>query len=174
MGNVLGKESFRINIKLLFVAAMIFTLGLLVYVFDRQPETVYFLPEWLSHQDVSSGFFGSIGGWLPTFVHVYTFILLTVAIAPTTIKLVPVCLGWFVLECLFEFGQMESAGEWLFIHTYDLFKGIPVLENTAYYFQKGSFDVMDLFAIAAGTLAAYFTITIIRKEHDHEYRQKDT
>jgi len=170
MGNVFRNESLRINIKLLVVAAMTFTLGLLVYVFDRQAETVYFLPEWLSHQDVSGGFFGSIGGWLPTFVHVYTFIILTVAVAPTTIKLVPVCLGWFVLECLFEFGQAESAGEWIYIHTYDLFKGIPVLENTAYYFQKGSFDVMDLFAIAGGTIAAFLTTIIIKKEKDDEHQ----
>jgi hypothetical protein len=163
MGKVLGNESFRINIKLLIVAAMIFTLGLLVYVFDRQPETVYFLPEWLSQQDETTRLFGSIGGWLPTFVHVYTFIILTAVVAPSSVKILPVCLGWFVLECLFELGQLKPIGAWLFIHTYDLFEGVPILENIAFYFQKGSFDVLDLFAIAAGTIAACLTINIIKR-----------
>jgi hypothetical protein len=170
MGSLSVSNNHHDTVRLFLVAISVCVIGLLVYVFDRQPETVYFLPEWLSHQDASDRIFGGVGAWLPTFVHVYVFILLTVAVAPTTIKLVPVCLGWFVLECLFEFGQVGPVGEWIYIHTYDLFKGIPILENTGYYFQKGSFDVMDLFAIAAGTIAAYFTIIIIRKEYDHEYR----
>jgi len=38
------------------------------------------------------------------------------------------------------------------------FEGIPLLENTANYFILGSFDVMDLAAIAAGSLVAYLTM----------------
>jgi hypothetical protein len=42
----------------------------------------------------------------------------------------------------------------------DWFEGIPFLENTRNYFQRGTFDMVDLVAIAVGTAAAYFVITL--------------
>ncbi len=136
-------------------------IGVLVYVLDRQAEFVYFLSGWPSLDSVPGGFFGSIGNYLPTFVHVYAFILLTVVVAvPAISKLVPVCLAWFAIDSLFELAQLNPIAQWIGSHTPMWFSGIPFLDNTADYFLSGTFDMLDLLSIATGALAAYLTIVI--------------
>lgn len=147
--------------KVLQISAAIgaLCLGVLVYVFDRQAEYTYFLPGWLSLESQIGGFFGNIGNHLPTFIHVYAFILLTAVVAvPSSAKLIPVCLAWFSLDSLFEIAQLNPVAQWIGSHTPVWFSGIPFLDNTADYFLMGTFDVFDLLSIAAGTLVAYLTI----------------
>ena len=136
-------------------------LGVLVYVLDRQAEFVYFLPAWSSFDSMPGGFFGSIGNYLPTFIHVYALILLTVVIAvPSITKLIPVCLAWFAVDSLFEVAQLNPIAQWIGSHIPIWFSGIPFLDNTADYFLSGTFDMLDLLSIATGALAAYLTIII--------------
>jgi hypothetical protein len=45
----------------------------------------------------------------------------------------------------------------------DWFTGIPFLENTKNYFLKGTFDFIDLGAIALGTVIAYFVLLTANK-----------
>ena len=138
--------------------------GVLIYVFDRQPEFIYFLPGWLSLNSEPGGLFGSIGYYLPTFLHVYAFILLTAVVAvPSITKLFPVCLAWFTLDTLFEVAQLDTIAQWLAIHTPAWFAGIPFLENSTSYFLLGTFDAIDLLSIAAGTVAAYITVSILTR-----------
>jgi hypothetical protein len=151
----------RNNLVLLMLAFILIAIGVLVYVFDRQPEHVYFLPEWLSQKDLYRSVFGSVGGWFPTFAHVFTFILLTVLFSPSASKLIPVCLGWFMLETIFEIGQIDAIANWIFSHTSDWYLFVPFLENIVNYFIRGTFDVLDLVAIAAGTIAAYVAVITI-------------
>ena len=139
-------------------------IGVLVYVLDRHTEFVYFLSGWPSFNSVPVGFFGNIGDYLPTFVHVYAFILLTVVVAvPAISKLVPVCLAWFAIDSLFELAQLNPIAQWIGSHTPMGFSGIPFLDNTADYFLSGTFDMLDLLSIATGALAAYLTIVIITR-----------
>jgi hypothetical protein len=150
--------------RILAIAIGAMCVGVFVYVSDRQPEFVYFLPTWLSLESQLAGLFGSIGNSLPTFIHVYAFILLTVVVAvPSITKLIPVCLGWFTLDSLFEVAQSNPIAHWIGSHTPAWFNGVPLLENTADYFLMGTFDVLDLFSIATGTLAAYLTIALITR-----------
>lgn len=138
--------------------------GVLIYVFDRQPEFIYFLPGWLSLNSHLGSLFGSIGNHLPTFLHVYAFILLTVvAASPSISKLIPVCLAWFTLDSLFEVAQIDAIAQWLAIHTPAWFADIPFLENTTRYFLLGTFDVIDLLSIAAGTITAYITVSVLTR-----------
>ena len=65
-------------------------LGILVYALDRSPESVYFLPAAWSLAGVGDRWFGSLGGQLPEFAHVYAFSLLTVAILASPHRLVKV------------------------------------------------------------------------------------
>lgn len=149
---------------LLIIAISALAVGVLVYVFDRQPEFVYFLPGWLSLHTQAGSLFGNIGDYLPTFIHVFAFILLTVAVAiPSATKLIPICLAWFSLDSLLEIAQIETPAQWLSAHTPSWFNGIPFLENTSNYFLMGTFDPVDLISIAIGTLLAYFTITLITR-----------
>jgi len=150
--------------ELFVVAVGALSVGVLVYVFDRQAEFVYFLPDWLSFHTQAGSVFGSIGDYLPTFIHVYAFILLTVIVAvPAITKLIPVCLAWFTLDTLFEVAQIDAIAEWIASHTPGWFSGIPFLENTADYFLMGTFHAYDLASIAMGTLAAYLTVVFLTR-----------
>ena len=150
--------------ELLAIALGALVVGVLVYALDRQPELTYFLPGWLSLNDHLGNVFGSIGNYLPTFIHVYAFILLTVVVAvPSLTKLIPVCLAWFTLDTLFEVAQINPIAQWIGSYVPNWFTGIPFLENTANYFLMGTFDVFDLLSIATGTLAAYLSIVFIAR-----------
>jgi hypothetical protein len=147
------------NILAMAIGAL--SVGVLFYALDRQHEHVYFLPKWIPSNNSPAGFIGSIGDYLPTFIHVYAFILLTVIVAaPPVTKLIPVCVAWFTLDGALEVAQMQPIAQWLARHTPDWFSGIPFFENTARYFLFGTFDVRDLLSIAAGTLGAYMTVRI--------------
>jgi hypothetical protein len=150
--------------SLLLLGICALGVGVLVYVFDRQPEFIYFLPNWLSFNNQPGGLFGIIGNYLPTFLHVYAFILLTVVVAvPSITKLLPVCLAWFTFDALFEFAQIDTIAQWLAAHTPAWFIGIPFLENTSNYFLLGTFDMIDLLSITAGTIAAYITVSVLTR-----------
>ena len=150
--------------ELFAIAFGALSIGVLVYVLDRQAEFVYFLPGWLSLHTQVGSVFGSIGDYLPTFIHVYAFILLTVVVAvPAITKLIPVCLAWLIVDTLFEVAQIEAIAQWLAGHTPGWFSGIPFLENTTDYFLMGTFDALDLLSITAGTLAAYLTVIFLAR-----------
>ena len=149
---------------LLAIAVGALCVGVLVYVFDRQPEHIYFLPDWLSLHYQPGSIFGILGYYLPTFIHVYVFILLTVVVAvPSVAKLIPVCLAWFTFDSLFEIAQLNPIAQWIGSHTPEWFSGVPFLENTADYFLMGSFHAYDLVSIALGTLAAYLTVSLVTR-----------
>lgn len=136
-------------------------IGVFVYSLDRQPESVYFMSSWMALGDNINPFFGTIGDQLPTFVHIYAFILLTMAVvSPSRKYVLPVCLFWLIIDSFFELSQITVLAQWITRQVPDWFHGIPFLENTASYFLRGTFDVLDLCSIAAGTLAAYLTIVI--------------
>jgi len=154
--------------RILVIAISAFCLGVLVYVFDRSSEYIYFLPDGLSLNHQTGRIFGSIGNYLPTFVHVYVFILLTaIVVIPAGRKLIPVCLAWLTLDSLFEVAQFNPIAQWIGSHIPTWFEGVPFLENTADYFLMGTFDVFDLISIATGTVAAYLTVsfTLMRTEN---------
>ena len=152
------------QVKLLTISISALCVGVLVYMLDRQPDSIYFLPDWLSLHDQSGAIFGSLGYYLPTFIHVYAFILLTVVVAmPSIAKLIPICLAWFTLDSLFEIAQLNPVAQWIGNHSPPWFSGIPFLENTANYFLMGSFHAYDMLSIAMGTLAAYLTVILIAK-----------
>ena len=143
------------------IAVTALLIGVFVYLLDRQSESVYFMTCWMSLGNTMNPFFGTIGEQLPTFVHVYAFILLTMAVvSPSREYVLPVCLFWLIIDSLFELAQITVIAQWTTGYVSEWFHGIPFLENTAAYFLGGTFDVLDLCSIAAGTLAAYMTIVI--------------
>jgi hypothetical protein len=53
------------------IGAVAISTGVLIYLLDRSPESVYFLPAvWHSHH---AAWFGPLGGVLPQFLHVFAF-----------------------------------------------------------------------------------------------------
>lgn len=147
-------------------------IGVLVYVLDRQPGSAYFIPNWFALTINFSPIFGEIGNYLPTFIHTFAFILLTVIIvAPSSLQVVLICIAWLAVDSLFEIAQITSIAYWIAGHVPGWFAGVPFLENTSAYFINGTFDSLDLVSIAAGTVTAFLVIKVGqygRKHHVHE------
>ena len=144
--------------------------GLLVYLLDRQSNTIYFMPDWLSLSTYFKPFFGLIGNYLPTFIHVYVLILLTavIMVAPNAL-VIPICAAWFTIDSLLEVAQIPLIAQWISTHVPSWFGQVPFLDNTADYFMAGTFDMLDLCSVAAGTLCAYLTIVMsYRRGHKND------
>ena len=131
--------------------------GSLVYLVDRAPDQTYFVhtsPVNISLFNTVPNLFGFIGGSLPECVHVFSFILITAGLIFCNRRgYLIICLSWFVIDSAFELGQKFST--WPSRILPDWFTGIPFLENTGNYFSQGTFDFIDLAAIAFGTIMAY-------------------
>lgn len=141
-----------------FIAALAaLSLGLMVYLLIRDPEQVYFLSYFAPFQQSSSSETGIISDFLPSLFHSYAFILLTVAVlSASTAQTRSVCLFWFFLECGFEIGQHDAIA----VHISSYIGNIHFLNVFSEYFVNGTFDLLDIAAIAAGTCLAYATVSI--------------
>lgn len=154
------KRALTITIGL---AALV--LGAFVYLVDRNPSSVYFIPAGLSQWKGQQSVFGVIGNFLPTFVHPFAFICLSAAFIELNKRnIVLTCLAWLFIDSVFELVQMTVVAQYL-LGIIPSFSGIPILENTHNYLLHGSFDVFDLFSIVLGTIAAYFTLTHLTLTH---------
>lgn len=147
--------------------------GVLFYVYFRDPHEVYFLRFF----DVPAGvsvvlppFLTGLGGHLPSFLHVFSFSLLTAAFLPLTRKAIFFsCTFWTVVNLCFELGQKYKTAAARIVPSW--FQGIPFLENTADFFRFGSFDVIDMTAMTAGGVAAgLFLSLMLQRRLDHEKR----
>jgi hypothetical protein len=142
--------------------------GSLVYLVDRPPDQTYFV--YNSSIDISlyntlPNLFGIIGNSLPTFIHVFSLILITAGLISFQKKGYRIiCLSWFLVDCAFELGQKYKSLPLKIIP--DWFEGILFLENTRNYFIRGTFDPIDLAVIAFGTVIAYLVLlnTMKRRE----------
>lgn len=142
------------------------SVGTLVYLIDRPPEATYFIQFSsikISLYGILPNVFGVIGNSLPDFLHVFSFILLTAGLLSLQKRgSLIICLGWFSIDSAFEVFQKFNALPLKMIPEW--FKGIPFLENTKTYFTQGTFDVLDLIAIAIGTVVAYFLLLKTNKK----------
>ena len=147
------------QVQIAVIATSALCIGALVYVFDRQLESVYFLSKSLSLSSPAVNLFGNVGNYLPTFIHVYAFILLTAACLNASQKqLIYICVTWLFIDLLFEVTQLEPVAQWIASGVANRFDGVLVLENITPYFLHGVFDISDIYSIAAGAVAAYLTI----------------
>jgi len=137
-------------------------IGSLVYLIDRPPDQTYFV--YISRINISlhntiPNLFGILGNTLPDFLHVFSFILITAGLFSCKRRgYLIICLSWFFVDSAFELCQKYNSLPLSIIP--DWFEGIPFLENTRNYFQRGTFDMADLVAIAVGTTVAYFVIML--------------
>jgi hypothetical protein len=141
----------------LFAFAMTALLaGLAYYWATRSTDSTMFLsllPASVPEQ--SSTFFTRWSGWLPTFVHVFAFALLTY-LALGRRNALFACMLWGVINTLFEFGQALPT---------ETLEHMPDLLNLRTYFSRGIFDPLDLVACVMGAWAAW---ALIRSGESHE------
>ena len=149
----------RLNI---FIGLSGLLCGTLVYLADRPPEQAYFI--YSSVIDISlyttlPQLFGVIGNNLPSFFHVFSFILLTAGFCSCRKRgYIIICVSWLLVDCFFELGQKYNNLAVTFIPQW--FEGAPYLENTWNYFCLGTFDVLDVVAIILGSMTAYFILIL--------------
>lgn len=144
----------RPEVGMLLLAILLLAIGVLVYALDRG-GAVYFLSGWTAAL-VESDLFGPLGNHLPTFLHTLAFILITAAILrPWPRQLPAICASWFVIECLFELGQIAPLDARVAAAVPAWFEGIPVFEITTDYFIRGTYDPLDILSIGLGAVVAY-------------------
>ena len=151
---------FKINIFQIFIGLAGLGLGLLVYLIDRPPDQTYFISNAgfdISFYNTLPNIFGLVGNSLPAFIHVFSFILISAGLLGCRKRgSIIICLSWLLVDCAFELGQKFNM--WSSKIIPDWFIGVPFLEDTENYFLQGTFDFIDLAAIALGTLIAYFVL----------------
>ena len=154
-----------INKTQIIIGGAALFIGSLIYLIDRPPDHTYFIYCCginISLYNVLPNLFGLIGNNLPAFIHVFSFIMITAGIISCEKKgSLIICLAWFFIDLTFELGQKYTSLSLKLIP--DWFTGIPFLENTENYFLRGTFDYIDLVAIAFGTAIAYFVLIITSK-----------
>ncbi len=142
------------EVKALLLAVLLLVVGTVIYAFDRG-GAVYFLPGqtlWTGAPAV----FGALGYHLPSFLHPLAFILITAAVLrPWPGALPAICVTWFVVECLFELGQMGPFDVRIAAALSPWFDSVPILRTTADFFTHGTFDPLDVLSVTIGTLLAY-------------------
>jgi hypothetical protein len=93
-------------------------------------------------------------GPLPEFIHPLAFSLIGMGLfARTRRSRIWICFIFFSINILFELGQFSKNLSTRIVPGW--FTRIPVLENTQDYFLKGTFSVLDLWAICLAIVVAY-------------------
>lgn len=152
---------------LLGLAALI--AGVLVYILERNPDTVYFLSRSFSLFHTKLEIFGRHGDYLPTLLHSFALILMTAAaIGKHKVSAITVTLFWMLIEIVFELAQTQFIGSLIVSHIPQWFESVPVLENTYRYFRYGNFNTMDMASIVVGSAAAYVLIQLTKRSNNNE------
>lgn len=137
-------------------------LGFATYIFSRPPDTIYFISKYFFHVDHSEAIpsiLRVIGNYFPDFIHPFAFILITSGLIASYNRRchLLICLCWFLLECFFELGQHFKESYLRIIPSW--FDNVPFLENTKNFISYGTFDVIDVLSILAGTVSAFFVLS---------------
>jgi len=136
--------------------------GALLYLWARPPGRVYLLDLLLPARNAASTT-GVITGGLPSFLHIYAFTLFTAALLSLRPAAALIAGSiWFLVDALLELAQHPVAAQFLLPRIPAWFGRVPVLENVAPYLQRGTFDPLDILALALGVGAALLTLMTLR------------
>lgn len=141
----------------LSIGLLMLTLGLVFYLFARPAGTVYGLPDWFQILPLAGLPFADS---LPTFLHCYSFILLSAAIVGlNTVSAGKLALLWFSFETFFEVAQLQTVAVFIDKLWPVYLEQFFLLDNVVPYFRNGQFDWFDLLSLALASLTAYATLT---------------
>ena len=163
--NYISELIKNIDLSLIFIGIAGLFFGILVYLIDRPPEQTYFISKIgvdISFYKNCPNLFGIISNCLPSFFHVFSFILITAGLISYGQKFyLIISLSWIFIDCIFELGQKFKLLALKLIPGW--FENILFLENSANYFIKGTFDSLDLVAITLGGVMAYLFLIIFKR-----------
>ena len=151
------------------LASLTLAVGVLLYLTDRTASSSMLLPNIGAHAKLHA--FGTLGQWLPSFVHAFAFSLLSAAaLYPRASPAYAVCVAWGSLNVLFEIGQHPLVSARLADALRDCEGWLPFAQALSNYFVRGTFDPGDLVAAALGAMAAAAVLFLShhRSEMRHE------
>lgn len=150
---------------ILALALIALLIGLLIYVFVREP--IYDIIDFMQKYSgvYQAGNSSILIGSLPTFVHTLAFSLLTALLLPSrkTYFLISVSF-WVLINIAFE--VLQKAGSESAIVEYITSLSL-CQENCSGYFHYGTYDIYDVYSILAGGIFACFVLCITK------YREKN-
>lgn len=151
------------------IACVSLCTGYVVYFLGRPGPVIVAIPDhfdqWISVQPLVAEF----SGQLPSFLHTYAFIMLIYLVLGTSSKLnlyLSISL-WAMVETLFELGQHDSFNEAIINNLPGWFERTPVLDISDNFFLYGTFDPLDLLAIAIASVCAWLTVQLRQKKEAH-------
>lgn len=160
----------NINRAQILIGLIALFLGFMAYTL-RSPGSVWFVPDWLVITKCFSetpSFVRVLTYGFIDFIHPLAFALLTSGLICSDNRVCHIitCLSWFALEIFFEFGQYFKDGYLRFIPPW--FENLPCLQNAKYFFLRGTFDVLDVLCIFAGSVSAFWMLSITSKRRNEE------
>jgi hypothetical protein len=144
-------------------AGLALVFGMLVYMSDRPPSHAALVPMALTLG--AGSLFGTVGYWLPSFVHPFSFSLLSAALcSPTSAPAYRACAAWWVVNVVFEVGQHPQIGQFVVENLHATFgTGWLAARLVSNYLLRGTFDVGDLIAVTLGSLAAAMVLYVTHR-----------
>ena len=144
-------------------------IGYVVYFLGRPGPAIYAIPSIIEHWILVHPVVAEISGQLPSFFHTYAFILLTFIVLGTLSRFnlyLSISL-WATVEVLFEMGQHDLFNHSIVDIIPDWFERIPVFDISDNYFLHGTFDPLDLLAIAIASVCAWLTVQLAQAKGVH-------
>jgi hypothetical protein len=158
-----GAASKWLSAPIAYVIAATLALlaGVLIYVTARPAGSVYLLPASVMMPQQGSPF-GIAAVFLPSFLHVLAFTLLTAAILrPRTHGGIAAIAGvWCAINVLFVICQHTLIAPRIAASLPDWFARVALLENVGPYFLRGTFDYADIAAAVAGAGVAWLLVRL--------------
>jgi hypothetical protein len=153
---------------LLAIGCLSLAIGILVYLTDRDPTRSLAIPT----VDALTGrrWFGAIGLWLPSFVHTFSFSLLTAAALPQ--RATPrysICAAWCAVNLTFEIGQHPVPARHLAHLAEAALGNTSLARGLANYFLRGTFDAGDIAAALLGAMAAAGVMRLLAVSMEAEH-----
>ena len=138
---------------LIALGSLALALGVLVYLTDRAAFRALLIPG--IHLPLRGLLFGSLGQWLPSFVHPFGFSLITAAVLrPGPGSAQRACMAWCLVNIAFGLAQLRSVAAFLAEAMRDHLGSTRPVTLLANYFLRGTFDPGDIVAAVLGALTA--------------------
>ena len=153
MDKVADQQGRQVRVEL-GAATLALAIAVLVYIADRPAGYSMLMPRIGAHPSLHVSAFGTLGQWLPSFVHSFAFSLLTaVALRRRTRPAFAVCMAWGVVNVLFD-GQHRLISARIAAVVVRSEDWLPFARPLSNYFIRGTFDPGDIAAAILGAAAA--------------------
>ena len=151
-----ASERRLVNSREILLGFVVLLLGSLVYLFIRPAAGLPFLPDYFPQLSSSPPIASNLAQFFPAFAHTLGFGLLTAGVLATgPLGLAASVTAWALINLGFELGQHPSVSLWIVGHLTSEPGANRLMDSVRCYFQQGTWDLGDVWAILAGVGVGY-------------------